>query len=464
VSLRLPAWDRRRWLLTLVLVAPLLGLVGVTAAELVPDGRIASHLVAALDRGELTPEDRTTSMLGTTADHYAECAAVTVGLGDDDGTVLRRALFSPAAYGCVPAVGMLAEFAATGVLPPRPDYMRYWHGYAVFTRPALAVFGLAGTRWLAIAVLVLAVGGFCRCVSRRFGAPVAALAVVPALMTTDMVTGGWSISQSIGMATAWAGGWLVLAQTSRERTWQLAALTAALAGAINAYFDLMVAIPASLALCAVAAGLATTSPGRGVELRSAATIMGSAVAGWAAGLGGMWASKWVFAWLFVDRDQIVDSVRDQVEFRTGGDYEGVTGTRLTGFTKNVEYFLDQPLAPPVLLAIAAALGIAVWAWRGSHADWWTGLRDVTLCMLVAAAPFALWYVALDNHNQIHVWQTYRSVAVAAGALAAFAFATLHGGTSSLASMGNGVDGAITPEPSEERDPTPHPPEGVSDPH
>ena len=88
--------------------------------------------------------------------------------------------------------------------------MRYWHGYAVFTRPALAVFGLAGTRWLAIAVLIVAVGGFCRCVSRRFGAPVAALAVVPALMTTDMVTGGWSISQSIGMATAWAGGWLVL--------------------------------------------------------------------------------------------------------------------------------------------------------------------------------------------------------------------------------------------------------------
>ena len=74
-------------------------------------------------------------------------------------------------------------------------------------------------------------------------------------------------------------------------------------------------------------------------------------------------------------------------------------------------------------------------------------------------PFALWYVALDNHNQIHVWQTYRSVAVAAGALAAFAFGTLHGRASSLASVGNGVDGDITPEPSEERDPTP-----VSDPH
>jgi hypothetical protein len=121
-------------------------------------------------------------------------------------------------------------------------------------------------------------------------------------------------------------------------------------------------------------------------------------------------------------------VRNQVEFRTGGDYEGVTGTRLTGFTKNVEYWLDRPLAPVVLLVIVAATGFAVWAWRADHsgAEWWIGVRDVALCMVVAAVPFALWYVVLNNHNQIHVWQTYRSVAVAAGALAAFACATLRG--------------------------------------
>lgn len=456
MTVRFPTWDRRRWLLTLLLGAPLLGLVGVVAAEFVPDGRIASHLVTALDRRELTADDRTPSMLGTTADHYAECAAVTVGLGDHDGTVLRRALFSPAAFGCVPAVDLLSEFAATGILPPRPDYMRYWHGYAVFTRPAIAVFGLAGTRWLAIGLLIVAIGGFCRAVSRRFGVGAAALAVVPALMTTDMVTGGWAISQALGMATAWAGAWIVLEQTSRQRTWQIAALAAGLAGAINAYFDLMVAIPASLVLCTVAAGLATTSPGRGVDLRSTATVMGSAIAGWAVGLGAMWASKWVLAWLFVDRDRIVDSVRNQVEFRTGGDYEGVTGTRLTGFTKNVEYWLDQPLAPLALLGVLVAVGLAVWGWRASHTGdaVWSGLRDVAVCLAVAAVPFALWYVALNNHNQIHVWLTYRSVAVALGALAAFAFATLRGGAASLASVGNGVDGAITPEPSEEREPTP----------
>ena len=36
-------------------------------------------------------------------------------------------------------------------------------------RPAIAVFGLAGTRWLAIGLLIVAIGGFCRAVSRRVG-------------------------------------------------------------------------------------------------------------------------------------------------------------------------------------------------------------------------------------------------------------------------------------------------------
>jgi hypothetical protein len=265
------------------------------------------------------------------------------------------------------------------------------------------------------------------------------------------------------MATAWGAGWLVLDQTAREPRWQIAALAAAIGGAINAYFDLMVAIPASLVLCTIAAGLALTRPGDGVDSRSVLPVMAGAVGGWIAGLGGMWASKWVLAWLFVDRDRIVDSVRNQVEFRTGGDYEGVTGTRLTGFTKNVEYWWGQPLAPIVLLAAVAGLGYAGWRWFSvGRKGGWRGAGDIAICCAVAAIPFAAWYVILNNHNQIHVWLTYRSVAVALGAIAAFGYAALcpRPPARIVASLlANGIDGAITPEPSEERDPTP-----VSDPH
>ena len=193
------------------------------------------------------------SLLGTTADHYAECVAVMIGLGDQPGNsrqagAVQRHLVRLRRD----RSRQLERFAATGELPPQPNYMRYWHGYSVFTRPALAIFGLSGTRWLAFATLGLSIVAFARSVLTRFGVVPMVVVLVPGLLTTDMIVGGWSIAQALGLATAWVGGWIVLTQASAERSWQVIALAAALGGAVNAYFDLMVAIPASLALCTVA--------------------------------------------------------------------------------------------------------------------------------------------------------------------------------------------------------------------
>ena len=341
-----PRWGRRRWLLIIALAAPVVGLLGVTIAELVPDGRIGSHLVNAMNRGEITAEDRTASLLGTTADHYAECVAVMNGLGDQPGTLVKRALYSSTSYGCVGTIETLERFGASGEFPTQPNYMRYWHGYSVFTRPALAIFGLSGTRWLAFATLGLSIVAFARSVFTRFGVVPMVVVLVPGLLTTDMIVGGWSIAQALGLASAWVGGWIVLTQASAERSWQVIALAAALGGAINAYFDLMVAIPASLALCAVGAGLATLPAERRVDL-AVIRSMAVAVCGWAVGLAAMWFAKWAFAWLFVDRQAIVDSVTDQISFRTSGAHDSVTGTRFNGFWKNVDFWLDRPLTPLV---------------------------------------------------------------------------------------------------------------------
>lgn len=443
--------SRRRRLLLLLLGAPLIGLLGAMLAEGVPDGRIASHLTEAVRRGELTSEDRTLSSLGTTADHYAECTAVMIGLGDRAGsTIVRRALFSSSSFGCVPAVDQLEWFGATGELRDQPDYMRYWHGYAVFTRPGLAIFGLTGTRWLAFGLLAAAIVAYTYAVLGRFGRLPALLVLVPGLLTTDMILGGFSISHAIGLATAWAGGWIVLNQVNKERSWTVAALAAGLGGALNAYFDLMVAIPASLTMCTVAAGLAMMSAGeRGTATRTA-TAMLAAAGGWAVGFTGMWSSKWALAWLFVDRRRIVDSVRNQIEFRTGGEFDGVTRNRFTGLTKNLSTWFDQPVTPLVILAAIAAL--AAICWLRFRADpgqrGWSDLGGIAAGLAAIVIPFASWYVLLNNHNQIHYWLTYRSIAIAFGAMAAYLAVAISSGVATLSA--NGVDEAITSEPSEER--------------
>ena len=69
-----------------------------------PDGRIAAHLANAMQRGEISPTIATVSLLGTTADHYAECVAVMIGLGDQPGNLVKRALYSATSYGCVGSI------------------------------------------------------------------------------------------------------------------------------------------------------------------------------------------------------------------------------------------------------------------------------------------------------------------------------------------------------------------------
>ena len=93
-------WDRR--LLILLLFAPLLGLVGVVAAEAVPDTRIAEHLLDAKRAGLVTTtSDPGPTPLGTTAARYTECTVFSLGLGDSpDEDIVSRAMLGTAHTGC----------------------------------------------------------------------------------------------------------------------------------------------------------------------------------------------------------------------------------------------------------------------------------------------------------------------------------------------------------------------------
>ena len=75
--------DRR--LLVLLLCAPLLGLIGVVAADLVPNDPIADNLLDARDAEQIGPSDENATPLGTSAARYTECTAFSLGLGTRPG-------------------------------------------------------------------------------------------------------------------------------------------------------------------------------------------------------------------------------------------------------------------------------------------------------------------------------------------------------------------------------------------
>jgi hypothetical protein len=407
-------WRIDRWLLTLLLCAPLVGLLGVVAAEVVPDGRIANHLVRAEDEGIVDRVERDPSPLGTTTDHYSECVAASIGLGDLRGeNVYTRAMRDPAYYGCAQMVDKLEVFRDTGTFALGWTYLRYWHGYAVISRPAIAILGLAGTRWIGFALLVVAVGAMASVVKRAFGWAAALLLVTPALLTTDMIVGGLTFSQAIGMATAWTGGWMAFTVASRHPSWWSAALAAALAGSVNAYFDLMTTIPGAMAMTAVGAALGVLAA-RGIAgAADTWRVAVAAVVGWVVGLGWMWSTKWVFASFALGVDPVVDNVKRQIEFRLSGDYEGVSHTPTRGLTDNLSEWWHQPLTPWVLFGLVVALAVILGR-AGGRRPW----AMIAATVAVIAVATAGWYAVLNNHTQIHFWMVYRSIPVAVGGLCA----------------------------------------------
>src|SRR5215207_10520361 len=83
ITTHMAKFERR--LMALLLCAPLLGLLGVVAAEAVPDRRIADHLVDGQQSGVFTghPGQGTTPLgMPTRMQVYVECRAFSVGLGD----------------------------------------------------------------------------------------------------------------------------------------------------------------------------------------------------------------------------------------------------------------------------------------------------------------------------------------------------------------------------------------------
>ena len=419
----------QRRLLVVVLCAPLMGLLGVIAAEAVPDDRIADHLLDGQQAGILTREvGRPKTPLDTLASAPTECLGFSVGLGDaaepnhvTTAIVAPTYFESPAYRPCEALDRNLQVYRATGELPPGISYLRYWHGYTVFTRPALAVFGVAGTRWIAFALVAVAVGAMVVVVGRALGFATAAILVAPTILTTDTLIGGFSATAAIGSAAAWFGGWLTFTFVSRHPDWRSAALVAALAGTLSAYLDLMTSMPGAYALTVVGAALGVIAASGVFALRGNWRVVGAAAIGWIVGLIWMWGSKWIIAAVTVGVDEVVDSVRSRVDLYVQGGRQADT-SRVHGLSDNLGTWWDRPLTPWIVFGILAVLVVA--AARGRRR---TGiLTTCAACAAIVAVPALGWYLGLSTHSEIHAFLVYRSLPMVFGAVAALLYVALTG--------------------------------------
>lgn len=404
------SWVRRGAIL-LVLV-PAAAAAATMLAGLVPDRMILDALVDGVERRQIINLPQV-GISGRGVDAFSDCLALTMGLGETDGGPATIWLRSPTLGSCDGAIASIQAYRAGEGLTGGYEYFRYWHGYTVFSRPLVATVGVAGARivlfWTFLGVTAL----FARRLWRYHGAiaPIALLG--PFLLTSDTVELARSLPHgvpaTVGIGGAWAVHWAASDRSAPDGTADLRLATVAfLAGAAYVFVDVLTTPPGVWALAVCMALVASANRAAGGRLAVRGLVAGGA---WIIGWAWTWISKWIIAAVVLGLDRVRTSIGDAVDDRLAGERDYIDLAPFNAVRVNVELWLDHPLTPPVLIAIAVA---AVIRWRRpEHRATW---RTRVIVGAPALIPF-VWFEVLRNHSLVHPGFVYRSLGVSAGVVA-----------------------------------------------
>ena len=381
----------------------------VFLAELIPDKLIADALVEGVDRNWITAAKVHRTGLDNRVDRSVECTALTMGLGDDpDSTSLETAITNPTLGACRMAIPGLMAYKSGEDLKATFHYFRYWHGYTIITRPSLALFGVAGTRMIALAIAGFAFIWFLSLLFRDTDFTAVALLVIPIVLSTDFVDLAESTPHAIAFGTlmlSLALAWKLLCFRP-----SLAGMFAGgvIAGCFTTYFDLMVFFPGSLAMVTTLSLVKAHMVGwRKMKLFLSAVAAGT---GWMIGFAFTWGSKWLLAMATFGFENVYGTVSDQIAYRLKGDHYTVSSEIGTALERNVVHWLDRPLGTVVV--VAGLCAIAVMVYRGFRD------KDVELSSsIILLGPMLIplvWFEVLSSHSQIHFWITYKSLGLTLG--------------------------------------------------
>lgn len=375
-----------------------------------PDRPIVSRLADDVREGTYGPS-RMPDRMGGIGDTFTECVVVGTGLGPAPGeSFVHQAGRMPRLSSCEKgAEQILALDSGTAVQDS--SYFRYWAGYSVLVRPVLAVAGIEGVR-IVIGALLAASMVFAGSVLGRltqWWVPVTLFG--PLLLTSNLMS---TPSTSLLSALTWSVIILGVGVTAlaARRSESTAYLAVAVSAAVYCYVDLLTNPAAAWALTVVAAGVSHWWWRR--DVRSTFWLTGISVLVWIASFTFTWVARWVWAIPFVGLEEVVRTVRENVAFRTAGEYITVDPGLGQGIVRNVSWWLTKaPTTAPVLIMTAVVIGAAaIVALRRRRSG--AGLGGLTLAL--AAVPIPIWLLIVSNHSQIHAFLTFRLIPTFMGIL------------------------------------------------
>lgn len=410
-----------QWVLVLAaayLLAQTLFIVLTLAAAAVPGEAVLASLATGATQHLWQPIDYPADGIGNVtarfgfagvSDAFTQCIALTMLVPGGDG-VWESAMAGRHLGTCSLAVPAIQELAAGNDAVTTYTYNRYWNGFTILTRPALALGGVGAVRALTIVLLLVALVWAVSTLARRVS-PLAPLVLLPVLASTNIMT---QPLDAFPHALSFAVILLGTALAARFGSGALPALflIAALSASLFNFVDFLLNPPVAWSLFVFAAVAARWAAGRGT--RSLWAASGVAALGWIVGYGATWITRWGLA---------------VVTFGESAWREilGVISTRLQG--QNADLVVEGALQPtirntlfwlgtvPTSKAVAAGALLTILVCVVLLAV----RRPASLVQLLAMAAPALlvpmWLELLNNHSQIHVFFVYRAIPVAVGIVA-----------------------------------------------
>ncbi|HIS41382.1 MAG TPA: hypothetical protein IAC11_00675 [Candidatus Limiplasma pullicola] len=293
------------------------------------------------------------------------------------------------------------------------EYARYWHGYAVLLRPLLAVLGISGMRYLNIMLLMgLLLGCYAR--MRSLLGRRTALTFAAGLLMGFLLIAPFCQHYMAVTSLALLGCYVQLRWPKAVRA-RLPEFFLIL-GSLVCFSDLLTFPVLALGyplLCCQLLGVREDVSARRLWVQ---TIGLSAA--WMVGYALTWVGKGLVGTLLTGQNVLGDIFGQAMWRMTGVPEDGkwYPMTPAGAVQINMETFFTR--SNVLLLALLLAwLGVRALRMRTGAKGW---LRALPVAS-VALYPF-VWYLAVQNHSNIHYWMTYKLLSVTAFSLCAYLLA------------------------------------------
>jgi len=293
---------------------------------------------------------------------------------------------------------------------------RYWHGYLVFLKPLLLVLSYLDIRMLLTIVqggmLAAVIAGLCKRNQERLILPF----LLSMLCVTPSIT-GMSMQFSTALCTFLLALVLLLWLPRRFFEGHGLPVLFLLTGMMTSYVDYLTYPLVTFGMPMVLALFLYPEKDDLAEWKRF-ILLGVC---WGVGYFGMWAGKWMFAWIFGNEKWFWPNLLASITERSS-NVSAETTLRYTDVLRSVcgVFFKRAYLLAGV--AAAAAWLICLLRTRKNPSESCLGRRTVLIAC--ALLPF-IWFFFTQNHTYNHAFYTSRTLAVAVFALSAFMGTFIH---------------------------------------